>query len=127
MGQFAAPRVMAMFQPSLHSGIPMSETERHGKRLALLACALAILGAMAPYHVHLSAAVALRHKRVRFLAHVFRLFDSDGLQAAIKPCRDALVECHVLSGDGPRDGNEFLYDQEIDRARRGVTIRVSLL
>ena len=65
-------------------------------------------------------------RRVAFLAHVHNRFDGDGLQAALKPVRDALVECGVISGDADRDGHEFIYTQVIDRARRGVEIRVSL-
>ena len=65
-------------------------------------------------------------KRVTFLAHVHNRFDSDGLQAALKPVRDALVECGVISGDADRDGHLFEYTQVIDRARRGVEIRISL-
>jgi hypothetical protein len=65
-------------------------------------------------------------KRVVFLAGVHQKFDSDGLQAALKPVRDALVECGVVSGDAERDGHLWEYGQVIDRARRGVTIRVSL-
>ena len=64
-------------------------------------------------------------KRVAFLAHVHNRFDGDGLQAALKPVRDALVECGVISGDADRDGHEFVYSQVIDRARRGVEVRVS--
>lgn len=65
-------------------------------------------------------------KRVTFLAHTWSAMDGDGLQAALKPCRDALVECGVISGDADRDGHEFVYAQRVDRARRGVEIRVSL-
>ena len=65
-------------------------------------------------------------KVVTFLANVFNLFDSDGLQASLKPVRDALVECRVISGDADRDGHTFRYEQKIDRKRRGVEIRVRL-
>jgi hypothetical protein len=44
----------------------------------------------------------------------------------IVPIRDALVECGVVSGDAERDGHLWEYAQKIDRAHRGVTIRVSL-
>jgi hypothetical protein len=63
-------------------------------------------------------------KAVTFHANVFNLFDTDGLQAACKPLRDALVECGVISGDAERDGHSFTYTQRIDRKARGVEIRV---
>lgn len=65
-------------------------------------------------------------KSVYFLAHTGGRMDSDGLQAALKPVRDALVECGVLSGDADKDGHAFHYAQRIDRKRRGVEIRVRL-
>lgn len=65
-------------------------------------------------------------KRVHFLANTGGRMDSDGLQAALKPVRDALVECGVISGDADKDGHQFVYAQRIERAQRGVTIRVSL-
>jgi hypothetical protein len=72
---------------------------------------------------------ALRHpgaKVVTFSANTHNAMDSDGLQAALKPCRDALVECGVISGDADKDGHVFRYEQKIDRKRRGVELRVSL-
>lgn len=66
-------------------------------------------------------------KRVAFTARVFNRFDSDGLQASLKPVRDALVDCGVISGDADRDGHRFTYEQVIDRQNRGVTIRVALV
>lgn len=65
-------------------------------------------------------------RAIHFHANVFNLFDTDGLQAACKPIRDALVECGVISGDADRDGHTFTYDQRIDRKNRGVEIRVRL-
>jgi hypothetical protein len=62
--------------------------------------------------------------RITFHAHTHNALDSDGLQASLKACRDALVECGVLSGDADKDGHEFLYTQQIDRARRGVEVRI---
>lgn len=64
--------------------------------------------------------------RVLLTASVHQKFDSDGLQAACKPIRDALVECGVVSGDAERDGHVWEYAQRIDRARRGIEIRVRL-
>jgi hypothetical protein len=69
----------------------------------------------------------MRPKRVTFHASVFHKFDSDGLEAACKPIRDALVECGVISGDAERDGHAFVYEQRIDRAHRGVEIHVGLM
>jgi len=65
-------------------------------------------------------------KCVLFHASVFHKFDSDGLQAACKPIRDTLIQCGVIHSDAPDSGHEFVYAQMIDRARRGVEIRVSL-
>lgn len=65
-------------------------------------------------------------KHVTFLASTHNAMDGDGLQAALKPVRDALVECGVVSGDADRDGHTFTYAQQIDRKRRGVEIRVRL-
>jgi hypothetical protein len=65
-------------------------------------------------------------KHVIFVASVFHRFDTDGLQAALKPIRDALVRCSVLSGDAERDGHTFQYAQVVDRKRLGIEIRVSL-
>lgn len=66
-----------------------------------------------------------RRKRVSFLANTHNAMDGDGLQAALKPVRDALMVAGVISGDADRDGHEFVYAQRIDRTRRGVEIRVS--
>ena len=65
-------------------------------------------------------------KRVTFLANTHNVMDTDGLQAALKPVRDALVECGVIHSDAPDSGHEFVYEQQIDRVHRGVTIRVAL-
>lgn len=74
-----------------------------------------------------TARVAARtHKVVTFHAHTHNTMDGDGLQAALKPVRDALIECGVISGDADQDGHRFVYEQEIHRARRGVIIRVAL-
>lgn len=65
-------------------------------------------------------------KRITFFANTHLKLDTDGLQVALAPVRDALIECGVIWGDAPKDGNEFVYEQRIDRARRGVEIRVKL-
>lgn len=65
-------------------------------------------------------------KRVTFTASTYNRMDSDGLQAALKPVRDAMIECGVIHSDAPNSGHEFLYAQKIDRARRGVEIRARL-
>lgn len=62
---------------------------------------------------------------VRFHASVQRLFDSDGLQATLKPCRDALVVYGVLSDDAERAGHAFEYGQEKSAGWRGVVVTVT--
>lgn len=74
-----------------------------------------------------TGAIVLSPKRVKFLASTHNRMDSDGLQAALKPIRDALIECQVITGDADKDGNVFEYDQKIDRTRRGVEIRVEAI
>lgn len=66
-------------------------------------------------------------KRISFLASTHNAMDSDGLQAALKPIRDSLIACGVITGDADKDGNVFEYRQKIDRKRRGVEIRVQRL
>lgn len=66
-------------------------------------------------------------KRIIFRAYVHNLFDSDGLQAAIKPIRDALKDMWIVDDDRPSAGHDFRYEQEISRgkaAQRGVEIIV---
>ena len=74
-------------------------------------------------------------KRVEFLCHVRNRMDSqDGLRVACAPILDALGQYGVLTGQlerpgrGDEDarGHEVVYGQVIDRARRGVEIRISL-
>lgn len=65
-------------------------------------------------------------KRIHLAASLWNWMDCDGLQAACKPIRDALVDCRVVSGDAERDGHAWTYSQQINRARRGVEIRVSV-
>ena len=65
-------------------------------------------------------------KRVAFLANVHTLFDDDNLASALKPVRDGLVDCGVIHGDGPNDGHEFVYAQQVNRQHRGVEIHVRL-
>lgn len=64
-----------------------------------------------------------RHKRVTFIAQTWGLFDDDGLRAALKPVRDALVGL-VIHADDPRSGHVFEYKQVVERQNRGVNIRV---
>lgn len=64
-------------------------------------------------------------KRITLLARTWSRMDAhDGLRAALKPVVDALVDCQVIHSDAPQSGHEFVYEQVIDRARRGVEIRV---
>ena len=62
---------------------------------------------------------------VHFHGYVQRLFDSDGLQAALKPCRDALVVYGVLNDDAERAGHLFEYSQETSAGWRGVVVTVT--
>ena len=64
-------------------------------------------------------------KRIAFLASTAKAMDDDGLAVSIAPVRDALIQCGVIHSDAPDSGHEFTYAQQIDRAHRGVTIRVS--
>jgi hypothetical protein len=83
-------------------------------------------------------------KRVKFIAYVPRRFDDDGLQAALKPCRDGMQEsapavirggrtvraaqvgCGIIHSDGIKSGHQFEYRQETtrDRGRGGVFVIV---
>ena len=89
-------------------------------------------------------------KHIRFIAYVTRRFDDDGLQAALKPCRDGLqlpraaemgggvgcfgrrtiraaqVGCGIIQSDGIKSGHEFEYRQEIarDRGHGGVFVTI---
>jgi hypothetical protein len=68
-------------------------------------------------------------KRITFARVGRNLMDSDGLQAACKPYRDALMDMAVIDDDRPRAGHTFVYQQDMNRARgavAGVTIRVAL-
>jgi hypothetical protein len=64
-------------------------------------------------------------KRVTFVAHVGKLWDTDNLPAGIKPLRDALIGL-VIHDDGPTSGHVFAYEQVVD-GRRGVEITVEPL
>lgn len=75
-------------------------------------------------------------KRIHFVCRVAQRMDSqDGLRVACAPIVDALGECGVLTGrrekpgrgDEDERGHQFTYEQVIDRARRGVEIRVRLV
>ena len=69
---------------------------------------------------------ATNPKRIVFAARTHGAMDSDGLGVALAPVRDALIECWVIHNDDRDCGHEFVYTQVIDRARRGVEVRVSL-
>ena len=81
-------------------------------------------------------------KRVTLVAHVARTMDSGGLVRALKPCEDGLtpdrfvttkrgvqhyVGCGMLDDDAEARGHQFVRDQVVDRARRGVQITVEIL
>ncbi len=65
-------------------------------------------------------------KQVTFTAHLWNRLDTDGLQAALKPVRDALQGI-VIQHDGPACGHTFIYDQVIDRTTGGIEVKVELL
>ena len=67
-------------------------------------------------------------KRITMHAHVWRLMDSDGLVAALKACRDGLIDAKVIHDDGPGSGH--LFDpptQEVNRRQLGVRIEVDVV
>jgi hypothetical protein len=65
-------------------------------------------------------------KRIAFYAIVFNRFDGDGLEAALKPCRDALKDAHIIDDDRDSAGHVFGYEQHVDRkGARGVRITIS--
>lgn len=75
--------------------------------------------------VHEGTSVAAwRPKTVTFTANTHNRMDDDNLRAALKPVRDGLKDMRVIDDDKPESGHEFVYHQRIDRARRGVEIRV---
>lgn len=63
---------------------------------------------------------------VQCTARVARKFDTDGLQAAIKPVRDQIAKAFGVS-DGPDGGCRWSYGQVVDPdpARRGVVVQIS--
>ena len=67
-------------------------------------------------------------KRVTFHAYVARLFDSDGLQAAMKSLRDGLQDARLIDDDRPEAGHVFHYEQTVtpQKADRGVRITVGI-
>ena len=66
-------------------------------------------------------------KRIVFRARTHGKIDSDGLQLALAPVRDGLIDCGVIHNDDRDCGHEFIYEPcVIDRKHRGVEIRVSL-
>ena len=67
-------------------------------------------------------------KRITMHAHVWRLMDSDGLSAALKACRDGLMDARVIDDDGPASGHVFdPPTQEVNRRQLGVRITVEPL
>jgi hypothetical protein len=69
-------------------------------------------------------------KHITFRAFTYNAFDGDGLQAAIKPYRDALKDMRIIDDDRDSAGHRFVYEQEISRgkdAKRGVEISVTAL
>jgi hypothetical protein len=64
-------------------------------------------------------------KHITLTGHVARKLDGDGLQAALKHCRDGLIDCGLIHDDGPDSGHRFDYAQVV-RAPTGVLITVAL-
>ena len=77
---------------------------------------------------HLEADPA-RPKRVHFTAYVGRGFDDDGLVGSLKAIRDGCIDARLISGDAPKDGHVFTYEQVpgIPTAKQGIRISVRLL
>lgn len=71
--------------------------------------------------------VATSPKRVLMIAQTWNAMDTDGLQAAMKPIRDGLVDAGLIGSDGPKSGNVFVYAQRIDRKNRGAWVTVEAL
>lgn len=66
-------------------------------------------------------------KVVTLACNVGRLMDSvDGLRVACAPIIDALKAGGVIDDDRDSSGHAFTFEQEINRAQRGVIIRVRL-
>ena len=67
-------------------------------------------------------------KIITFQPYTANQFDEDGLQLALKWCRDTLVTCGVAHGDAPRDGHTWIYRPSIlnRSGKRGVEVRVRL-
>jgi hypothetical protein len=63
-------------------------------------------------------------KRVTFRAHTARPWDEDNIRAAVKPLRDGLMNARLIHDDSPTSGHLFVYEQVVDRTRRGVEITV---
>lgn len=87
------------------------------ERSHLCALTAARLGPTLPY---------MYPKRVGLKAQTFNRFDQDGLRAALKPLVDGLVDAKLLAGDAPGHGNEFAYEQTINRKERGVWVTVAV-
>ncbi|HJY46682.1 MAG TPA: hypothetical protein VJ301_18860 [Propionibacteriaceae bacterium] len=70
-----------------------------------------------------------RPKRVHFTCYTGQAFDDDNLISSLKHVRDGLVDARLISGDAPRDGHVFSYEQRSGwpPAKQGVRVSVSLL
>ncbi len=65
-------------------------------------------------------------KIITFQPYTANQYDEDGLQLALKWCRDTLVRFGVAHGDAPRDGHQWVYKPSIlnRSGKQGVEIRV---
>ena len=70
-----------------------------------------------------------QRKRLEFHARVWSLFDQDNLVAALKPVLDGVVDAGLLASDDviALPAAAVTYEQEVDRAHRGVEVVVEVL
>lgn len=79
------------------------------------------IGGVAPYWPTTPKAISIA-------CNVHALMDSvDGLRVACAPITDALKQCGVIDDDKDASGHSFTFTQELNRERRGITIRVALV
>ncbi len=107
------------------SGWALSRRARLHKEATYAAALTAARGARAPRGVE--AWPTARPKRVAFLALLHNHVDDDHLPFLLKHVRDGLKGAKLIHDDSKRSGHVFVYDQAIDRRRRGVEITVELL
>ena len=77
---------------------------------------------------HLEADPA-KPKRVHLTMYRGKPLDQDNLVSSAKHVVDGLVDARLISGDAPKDGHVFTYEQVpgIPTAKQGIRISVRLL